>query len=177
MGDLKLNVKLEHWYRGELIDIQLFHNDTTNEGKNRYLNVGFHGYAPITNWYSGIISGSGYTSVAATDTYIGINKSANAWVELTSYTDTNNGDSSTTRPTWITNPASGLSISNATKMIFLSTTAASIRGIFIVGGSPESQIKGDNTPGNSILWATALLDSAYPIILDSNIRITYTVNS
>ena len=71
---------VEHWYHDKLFDRFCCRNDTTNEGKNRFLNIGFHAYIPITSWWLGIIDNSGYSAVAATDVYTQIN-GTNGWDE------------------------------------------------------------------------------------------------
>ncbi|MFA5766633.1 MAG: hypothetical protein WC919_01760 [Candidatus Paceibacterota bacterium] len=166
----------EHWYHGRNIDLCQCHNDVTNEGKSRFLNVGFHGDPNVTSWWLGIINDSGYSAIAVTDTYRSIGHS-NGWSEFIDYTDTNNGDSATTRPLWVTNAASGQSITNTTQAIFTTTSISTIRGLFVVGGSANAQIKGDNFASNSVLWSTALFDAAYIVYPGSVLRIIYTINA
>ncbi|MCK9557028.1 MAG: hypothetical protein M0R50_03175 [Candidatus Cloacimonetes bacterium] len=169
---------VEHWYRKERIDVCSFHNDTTNEGKNRFLDIEFHGVPQITYWYCGLIDYTGYTAVAATDTYANINLT-NGWSEFTLYSDTTNGSSTTTRPLWSPDAALNQSIANSTQLIFTVTapTAAYINGLFIVGGSSNAQIKGDHTASNSVLWSTALFGSTYHLFPSSIIRVIYTINA
>jgi hypothetical protein len=167
---------VEHWYRGKLLDFCRPHNDTTNEGKNRFLDINFNGVPQITALWIGLIDHTGYTAVAATDTYANINLAANGWDEFTGYTDTNNSDSAVTRPLWSPDEPVLGSIANTTKSIFTVTTAGAIEGLFVVGGSANAQTKSDNIASNSILWATALTGT-YPVSIGSVLRMIYTVNA
>jgi hypothetical protein len=169
---------VENWYRDQLIGLYRFPNDATGQGKDRFLDVSFNHVPQITNWWMGIIDYTGYTALAATDLYRNINLAANGWKEFTDYTDENNGDSAITRPLWNNNTASGQSISNTTYSIFNVTTAGTIKGMFIVGGSASAQIKGDNTAGNSVLWATGLFDTGdCNVVIGSRLRIIYTIGA
>jgi hypothetical protein len=169
---------VEHWYNGELLGVHLCHNDTTNEGKNRFIDIGWNGVPKITTWYLSIIDNTGYSALAATDIYRNINLAATAWKEYTTYTDTNNGDSATTRPVWVTNAASNKITTNTTKAVFTCTAVGIIKGLFVVGGSPNAQIKGDHTGDNSILWATALFSAGnIPVFIGSVLRVVYAVNA
>lgn len=168
---------VEHWYRGKLIGLYPCHNDTTNEGKNRFLNISFHKYTAITSWYMSLIDNVGYTAVAATDIYTNIGLSGNTWSEFSSYTDTNNGENATTRPLWLADPASGPSIANTTKILFTSTAVGVVKGIFVVGGSANAQVKNDNSSSNSIIWATALFDTPFAVFIGSLLKTVYTINA
>ncbi|MFA5767703.1 MAG: hypothetical protein WC919_07345, partial [Candidatus Paceibacterota bacterium] len=94
---LRGRFSVEHWYNGELIGIYPCKNDTTNEGKNRFLDIGWNDTPKITAWYLSLIDNVGYSALAATDVYRNINLT-NGWDEFDSYTDTNNADEATTRP-------------------------------------------------------------------------------
>jgi hypothetical protein len=170
------NFFIEKWEHGELLDYRKCHNDTTNEGKTRFLNVGFHRWQPIYPWYVSLIDSIGYTTVASTDTYTKINQSGNGWIEFTAYTDTNNSDSGTTRPTWITDAAVSKTITNSTKSIFTCTTNGTVNGLFVVGGSLSSQVKDDYGPGNNVLWATSVL-SPYAVSSGTILRVIYAIES
>ena len=178
MGAFNLNGQfaVEHWYRGELIDVRYQHNDTTNQGKVRFFEVGYNGSPQITTFWLGLIDYTGYTAVAATDTYIGIN-AANGWEEFIAYTDTNNGDNAATRPLWTPNTAASGSIANTTKSLFTITSSTGVvQGLFVVGGSSNAQTKNDHSSSNSILWATSVFSPVYPVFIGSVLRIIYTVN-
>lgn len=59
----------------------------TNEGLNYLLNMAFHGTTLISDWYIGLISGSGFISVDVNDTM----SSHPGWTECTTYTLPNRG--------------------------------------------------------------------------------------
>ena len=54
---------VEHFRSGEKIGRYEFPNGITNEGKNKLLDVMFHGVSAITTWWLGMISNGGYTRV------------------------------------------------------------------------------------------------------------------
>ena len=110
--------KVEHWRNGKRINEYVFPNGITNEGKNKLLNVMFHGTTAVATWWLGLVDNSGYTALAATDTYDDINQVANGWDEFTSYTDAGNGGSASTRPQWNEGAASGQSITNSSPAVF-----------------------------------------------------------
>ena len=60
---------VEHFRKGVKIGQYEFPNGITNEGKNKLLNVMFHGISAITTWWLGMISNAGYSALAAGDTY------------------------------------------------------------------------------------------------------------
>ena len=78
---------VEHFRKGVKIGQYEFPNGITNEGKNKLLDVMFHGVSAITTWWLGLIDNSGYTALAARDTYANINQAGNGWDEFTDYTD------------------------------------------------------------------------------------------
>jgi len=174
---LRGRFSVEHWYDGQLLGTYPCKNDTTNEGKNRFLDIGWNGVPKITTWYLGLINNTGYSALAATDIYRNIDLT-NGWDEFTSYTDTNNADDATTRPVWVTDAAANQAITNTTKALFTCTAVGMVKGLFVVGGSPNAQLKGDHTGDNSILWATALFTAGnIPVFVGSLLRIVYTINA
>jgi len=50
--------------------------------------------------------------------------------------------------------------------------------VFIVGG-PNSQTKGDHTPGSppNILWSTAAFASTITVATNDQLKITYTIST
>jgi hypothetical protein len=169
---------VECFYRRKLVDFIACNNDTTNEGENRFLNVGFHSYLPTTSWWIGIIDNTNYSALAATDTYPNIGTAGNGWQEFTSYLDVNNTNDASTRPAWTTDEPSNGSITNATyRALYNMTAAGTIRGLFIAGGSPSAQLKGDHSFNNSVLWATALFPLAKTVAIGTLVRVLYTVNA
>jgi hypothetical protein len=59
---------LEHWRGGELLRSERFKNGVTNVGKNAFLDAFFNSGAQPANWYLGLISNTGFTSVSSSDT-------------------------------------------------------------------------------------------------------------
>jgi hypothetical protein len=168
---------VEHWRKGKRINEYHFPNGITNEGKNKLLNVMFHGATAIGTWWIGLIDNSGYTALAATDTYDDINQVANGWDEFTTYTDAGNGGSASTRPQWSEGAASGQSITNASPAVFDLTGAGTVKGVFVVGGDAGSQNKSDHTAG-STLWSTALFTSGDVVVANGDqLKVTYTVSA
>jgi len=169
--------KVEHWRNGKRINEYVFPNGITNEGKNKLLNVMFHGATAVATWWLGLIDNSGYTALAATDTYDDINQVANGWDEFTNYTDAGNGGSASTRPQWNEGAASGQSITNSSPAVFDLTGSGTVKGVFLCGGDAGSQNKGDHTAG-STLWATALFTSGDVVVANGDqLKVTYTVSA
>jgi len=178
VGDIKFRGKfiVEHWRNGKRINEYHFPNGTTNEGKNHILNTEFHGGTQLTTWYLGLISSTGYTALAATDTYGDINQAGNGWDEFSSYTDGNNGDSASTRPAWGPGAASGQAITNATAAVFNITSAGTVKGVFAAAGA-NAQTKSDHTAAN-YLWATALFTSGDVTVANGDqLKVTYTTSA
>lgn len=169
--------QMEHWRADELIGTYDFPNGIVNEGKDKLLNVMFDGTAAITTWYLGLIDLSGFTALAADDTYDDIDQAGNGWDEFQDYTDANNGDSAVTRPEWGPDPASAQSITNSVVAIYDITVAGDVKGVFTVGGGTTPQNKGDHAAG-STLWATALFTSGdVAVLISDQLKITYTVSA
>jgi hypothetical protein len=169
---------LEHWRGDTLLGVHSFHNDVTDEGLTGILNRDFHADTQITTWYIGLISDANYTGIANDDQYVDINGAGNGWDTFTDYTDGNNGDSTTTRPAWPEDAASGNSITNGTtKAIYnIVTTSEKVKGVFVCGG-PNAQTKSDATSGNN-LWSTALFSGGDVTVSNGDqLKITYTINA
>jgi hypothetical protein len=168
---------VEHFRNGEKVGQYEFPNGITNEGKNKLLDVMFHATAAITTWYLGMIANSGYTALAATDTYENINQTGNGWDEFTDYTDAANGGSASTRPQWTEGAAASQAITNASPVIFDITASGTVKGLFLAGGTAGSQNKGNHAAG-AILWATALFTTGdVPINTGDQLKVTYTVSA
>lgn len=171
--------KFEHWRGNNCLRLIEDHNDITDEGLTGLLGIHFNAQTQITAWYIGLISDSGYTGIANDDQYVDINGAGNGWDEFDDYTDGNNGDSTTTRPAWPEDAASGNSITNSTtKAIYnIVTTTEKVKGIFVCGGGTSPQNKNDATSG-STLWSTALFSGGDVTVSNGDqLKITYTVNA
>ena len=160
--------QVDHYRDGERINSYMFPNGIVNEGKNYLLDGGFHGDTVWTTWYAGLIDLSGYSALAADDTYDDIDQAGNGWDEYTSYTDANNGDSAVTRPEWQADSASGQSITNATTSIYDITVNGTVKGVFIVGGTGGAVNKSDHAAVNNVLWSTALFGSGDVAVLNGD---------
>jgi len=168
---------VEHFRKGVKIGHYEFPNGIANEGKNKLLDVMFHGVSAITTWWLGLIDNSGYSALAAGDTYVNINQTGNGWDEFTDYTDAGNGGSASTRPEWTEGAASGQAITNGSPVVFDITGSGTVKGLFLVGGIANAQNKGDHTSGGT-LWATALFGTGdVPVNAEDQLKVTYTVSA
>ena len=168
---------VEHFRKGVKIGHYEFPNGITNEGKNKLLDVMFHGVSAITTWWLGLIDNSGYSALAAGDTYVNINQTGNGWDEFTDYTDPANSGSASTRPEWMEGAASGQAITNGSPVVFDITGSGTVKGLFLVGGIANAQNKGDHTSGGT-LWATALFGTGdVPVNAEDQLKVTYTVSA
>lgn len=170
--------KLDHYRDGKRIDSREFPNGITNEGKNFLLDVMFHGTSAIGTWYLGLIDNSGYSALSANDIYDNIDQSGNGWDEFKTYTDPANSDSTTSRPAWTEGASSGQVITNSSVVVFDITGTATVKGVFLCGGT-NAQSKGDNTAGSAHkLWATALFTGGDVSVLNGDqLKLTYSVSA
>lgn len=150
---------IEHWRAGKLLKKFDWHNDITNEGKNKIFDVMFNGTTPITTWYIGLISNSGYSALAAGDTMA----SHTGWTEFTGYSQAN-------RVTWTSGAASAQSITNGTAATFDMTGTGTVKGIFVVANNTKGGTTGT-------LWATGLFQADLPVVSSDQIKVTYTLNA
>jgi len=168
---------VEHFRKGEKIGHYEFPNGITNEGKNKLLDVMFHGVSAITTWWLGLIDNSGYSALAAGDTYVNINQTGNGWDEFTDYTDAANSGSASTRPEWTEGAATSQAITNGSPVVFDITGSGTVKGLFLVGGIANAQNKGDHASGGT-LWATALFGTGdVPVNSEDQLKVTYTVSA
>jgi hypothetical protein len=165
---------VEHWRNGKRINEFHFDNSVTTEGKNQGLNNIFKGVAGLSSWYLGLISSTGYTALAVTDTYAGINLAANGWTEFAGYTDNLNAGNATTRPVWNSGTVSAASLTCSSVSIFDITAAGTVKGLFASAGT-NARTKSDATAGNT-LWATALFSAGdVTVAIGDQLKVTYTV--
>lgn len=168
---------VEHFRKGVKIGHYEFPNGITNEGKNKLLDVMFHGVSAITSWWLGLIDNSGYSALAAGDTYENIDQAGNGWDEFTDYTDPANAGSASTRPGWTEGAASGQAITNGSPVVFDITGSGTVKGLFLVGGIANAQNKGNHEAGG-VLWATALFGTGdVPVNAEDQLKVTYTVSA
>jgi hypothetical protein len=168
---------VEHFRKGVKIGQYEFPNGITNQGKNKLLDIMFHGSTQITTWWIGLIDSAGYSALAAGDTYAQI-AGSNGWAEFTDYTDAANGNSAVTRPEWTEGAASGQAITNASPVVFDITDTGTVKGLFLVGGHADCQTKGDHAAATGALWATALFNSGdVAVNAEDQLKVTYTVSA
>ena len=168
---------VEHFRNGVKIGQYEFPNGITNQGKNKLLDVMFHGGSAATTWWLGMIDNAGYTALAATDTYQNITQAGNQWAEFTGYTDAANGESASTRPAWTVGAASNQASTNASPVVFDITGSGTVKGLFLVGGIANAQNK-SNHDASGILWATALFGTGdVPVNASDQLKVTYTVSA
>jgi hypothetical protein len=175
-SDIKLKGRyvVEHWRDGQRINEYHFDNGIVNEGKNKLLDVMFHGITAITTWYCGLIDNAGYSALDATDTYDDVDQAGNGWDEFKLYTVSANA---TNRSVWPEDAASGQSITNSTVMVFDITGTGTVKGLFLCGGVANCLLKGDHDAGGT-LWATALFGSGDVAVGNGDqLKVTYTVSA
>jgi len=152
---------VEHWRGSELIAKYDVLNDITNEGKNKIFNVMFNTDTQIANssWYIGLISASGFSALAPTDTMA----SHAGWTELTNYTQAN-------RPAWGSVTSTAQSVTNSTPAQFDLNATATAKGLFVVSNNTKGGTSG-------VLWTTAQFSSDIPVVNGDQLKTTYTVNA
>lgn len=161
--------QVEHWRDGKLIGTHSIRNAVTNEGKNKLLDVMFHGVTAIGTWYVLLVDGAGTPTLAAGDTYAQIN-GTNGWDEFTTYTES-------TRQEWTEGAAASQSITNASPLVFNISGSGSVYGLGVVGGGSTPSTKNDAAGGGS-LWAAAQFSSGTVSVLNGDqLKVTYTVNA
>ncbi len=174
--------KVEHWRNGKKIADYDFPNYITNEGRSLLLNLFFHTGTgtQITAYYMGLVDNASFSTFNQADSYAQVN-GTNGWKENTAYTDAGNGGSSTTRPAWGPGAASVTSnvaqVTNASTVVFDITATGNIQGLFIVGGTADSQLKSDATAG-ATLWSAAAFTTA-PVAVQNGdqLKVTYSVTA
>ena len=160
-------------------------NGVTNVGLNSTLDVYFRATDTIGGaagaswgWGLGIISNSGFTSIAAADTH----SSHGGWTEFTTYTVSGNA---LIRAEWVPDPAASQSVANPTLLEAVITGAGSLYGLFIAGGNingttpvaADADNKGSSNAA-PLLWAhAAFLAGVQTVSISDTVRVTYTVNA
>jgi hypothetical protein len=161
--------QVEHWRGGKLIGHYDIRNAIVNEGKNKLLDVMFHGVTAIGTWYILLVDGAGTPTLAAGDTYAQIN-GTNGWDEYVGYTEA-------TRQEWTEGAAASQSITNASPVVFNMNASGSVYGLGTVGGGSAPSTKND-AAGGGTLWAAAQFSSGTVAVLNGDqLKVTYTVNA
>jgi hypothetical protein len=171
---LKGRYVVEHWRDGKRINEYHFDNGIVDEAKNKLLDVMFDEGTPIATWYLGLIDNAGYSALADDDTYDDVNQAGNGWDEFQAYEVSSNA---TNRSVWVTDAASGQSVTNSTVAVFDITGTATVKGLFCCGGVANCLLKGDHDAGGT-LWATALFGSGDVAVQNGDqLKVTYTVSA
>lgn len=140
---------------GLVISSMVVPNTVANEGRNRLLDIGFHGAAAAT-WSVGLIDASPTGSPSSSDTMI----SHSGWAEFLSYSET-------VRQAWTTGTPVNQQVTNPTPSVFTCNASGSVRGFFIT----SSNVKG-STSGT--LWSASTF-SAVPVTSGDQVKVTYTL--
>jgi hypothetical protein len=168
---------VEHFRKGVKIGQYEFPNGIANQGKNKLLDIMFHGVSAITTWWLGLIDNASYSALAAADVYAQL-AGSNGWREFTDYTDPANADSASTRPEWTEGAAASQAITNASPVVFDITDTGTVKGLFLVGGHADCQTKDNTAAAGGILWATALFNTGdVAVNADDQLKVTYTVSA
>jgi len=140
---------------GKTVFQEEIHNAVTNAAMDSLLNTYFGASAKSSNWYIGLINGSGYTSAALTDTLA----SHAGWTELTSYSEGS-------RQAWTPTTSTAQSVTGSTVSTFTMNASASVQGLFVTNVASGT---------SGLLWSTALFSSPASVINGETFRVTYTV--
>ena len=160
---------IEHFRKGVKIGHYEYDNQITNEGKNKLLNVMFHGVTAIGTWYIGLVPGAVTPTLAPGDTYAQIGGS-NGWAEFTAYDES-------TRQEWPEDAAASQSITNSTPLVFNINGSGSVYGPFVVGGGTAPSTKNDAAGGGTLWLAVHFNSGTIPVSASDQLKVTYTVNS
>ncbi len=149
---------IEHYRKGELIDVEECKNLVVNEGLNAMLDTMLHGSAQVTTWYLGLFEGN-YTPVstvtAATITA--------ASTETTAYDET-------TRVAYDEAAASAQVTTNAAnKATFTFNATKTIYGAFLVSAAAKSATTGT-------LLAAARFASSKAVAAADQLLLTYALS-
>lgn len=156
---LKGHFTIKHYRKGVLMGEYPIDNLITTEGKNRILDVMFHGTGATTTWYIGLVDNSGWTAFAAAD----VMNSHSGWTELQDYDEA-------TRVAWAEDAASTGSITNSTPSTFTINATKTIKGIFLTSSSTKGGTSG-------VLWCGTAFSSPISAEDDDVLSVTYTVNT
>jgi hypothetical protein len=152
---------IEHIRDGEVIAEFDVKNVVCNAAKNDLLNVYFNRTSTQAGWYIGLVDNSTFSSQSANDT----SSSHSGWTEFTNY---DIGSNTTHRGTWGQGSPSGQQITNSSPVVYNFDGSGTIWGIFVI-----SDITKGGTIG--ILWSVAPFGAPIPVLINDNLRVTYTI--
>jgi hypothetical protein len=154
---LKGVFKFELIRDGEVIATETVENTVTNEGRNKLLDVGFHGVTPVNPWYIGLINGTSASNLN-TDTMV----SHSGWTEFVGYSES-------TRQSWATAPAASQQVASSAAAVFSVNASGDVQGFFISSVSTKSSTTGT-------LWSSSLFSST-PVTSGDQVKVTYTLTA
>ena len=158
MMNLKGKFSLQHLdAAGNLIQEMEFPNGIVDEGLNHILETEFRSGTQISAWYIGLVSSTGFTAFANSDTLA----SHPGWTEDQNYSEA-------TRPQWVPDAATGRAISNSSTTDFNMNATATVEGIFIASGNTKGGTTG-------VLWSTAGFASPVNANNGDVIKVTYSL--
>lgn len=155
----KCKYLIKHIRKGCQIAEYHFNNAITTVGLNALLDIMFGSSTQITDWYVGLIDGTGVQTLAAADEM----SSHAGWTEMEDYDEA-------TRPQWTPDAAAAGEVSNSTTVDFTINDTNSVHGAFLVD---------ENTKGGATgtLWGTGAFGSEINVINGDVLKITYTINA
>ncbi|MET0039890.1 MAG: hypothetical protein ABW041_07090 [Dehalococcoides mccartyi] len=151
----------ECYRKGKLIWREESRNIVTTEGRNRLLDVMFHGTTQISTWYCGLVE---------TDTTpdAGMTYDVPTFTESTAYDEA-------ARPAFVEAASSSGSVTNsANKAVFTISGTKTMYGAALFSIST----KGDHTAGaDNVLYCYSKFTSGRSVVDDDVINLTYTVTA
>jgi hypothetical protein len=150
---------IKHYRKGELIAEFDQPNLITTEGRNRILDVMFHGTSATATWYIGLVDNDMFTAFNAAD----VMNSHGGWIELEDYDEA-------ARQTWAEDAAASGAITNSTPAAFTISDTVVIKGIFLTSVSTKGGTTG-------VLWCGTAFSSNINAEDDDVLSVTYTVNT
>ncbi len=136
-------------------------NGVTNLALNDILNVYLRNTTQKASWYIGLVDGGVSFSAFAAADYVG---SHGGWTENKAY-------SGSTRPQWSPGAAASQSVSNSSTVDFAMTGTATIKGLFLISDSDNSQELG-------LIFSTAAFSGGNQGVNNGDtLKITYTVSA
>lgn len=134
----------------------VFPNGAVTVGINKVLDTAFRNQTQITQWYIGLINGSGFSNLSASDTMA----SHAGWTELTAY--------SGNRQAWSPGAASSGTLTISSALAFTMASTSDVQGIFIASSATKSETA-------STLWATAVEVAARNITSGNTYQCLYSI--
>lgn len=146
---------------GEVIWEESVANLVTNVGKNAILNVFFNAVAASTNWYIGLINGTGFSALSAADTMA----SHAGWTEFVTYSEGTRQEFDAT-----TSTAQSVTSTAIATFNIGTVSAQTIQGLFLCDVSTKGGTTGQ-------LFSATAFSSPANILTGDAFKVTYTINA